>query len=577
MEGSSAMKFSLFRKIFYGLTAVVGLIGWSADAAAAVVSTPGGLFPAAAYSGTSANGVSIFRGIRFAAPPVGNLRWAPPAPPAAASGTVDATTFGSACPQLASPFGVASTNEDCLFLNVYVPGTVSSTNRLPVMVFYYGGAFVSGSASLYDPTELVTQGKAIVVTVNYRLGVLGYMASPELSATSANGVSGNYGLLDQQFALKWVRQNITAFGGNPSDVTIFGESAGGFSTCALLVAPSANGLFQRALTESGPCGFPLPTLAAAQTIGTTFTNAVGCANSSAATVVSCLRSLSTSEVLANQPSAAALLASPSGLTAFFPNVDGKIIPQQPETAIAFGQFNKVPVIEGTNKDEGRLFIALAFDLLRGSPLTAAEYPAQIQAAAAAITQQLANGGTPSSTTTDILTQEILNEYPLSNFNSPDEALATVLTDGTFSCPALVTDELLSLQVPTFAYEFADRNAPMLFLPPVSFPYGATHTDELQFLFTNLGGVPSQLSADETKLATTMKDYWTQFAKAGTPNALILREPFWPAFAITNPQIQSLVAPTPFPRLDFSAQHHCGFWQNILVQASVLSILTANGG
>jgi para-nitrobenzyl esterase len=171
-------------------------------AAAPAVTTPTGIFPAQTYAGVAKSGITDFLGIRFAAPPVGNLRVAPPAPPPAVAGTVSAAAFGSPCPQSASAFGSASTDEDCLFLNIYVPGSgVSARNKLPVMVFFYGGAFVGGEGSIYDPSSMAIQGNVIVVTVNYRLGILGYMASSALSAQSPNQVSGNCGFEDQLFAL----------------------------------------------------------------------------------------------------------------------------------------------------------------------------------------------------------------------------------------------------------------------------------------------------------------------------------------------------------------------------------------
>ena len=579
MRINPRLRHSSLQKYFFGLLGIVVMsVGFAGNAAAQLVTTPSGAFPAETYNGTSANGVSIFRGIRYAAAPVGNRRFAPPVPPAAVSGTLDATQFGSACPQVASPFGVASTSEDCLFLNVYVPGTVSSSKRLPVMLWIHGGGFISGAGSIYDPTQMVLQGNVIVVTINYRLGFFGALATPALSATSGNGVSGNYNVLDQQLALKWVQQNIGAFGGDRNNVTVFGESAGGFSVCSQLVMPSSGGLFDRAISESGPCAFPFPTLATLEAIGTQVTQASGCANANNATSAACLRSLSTQQVLALQGSPAQVLSNPAGLASFFPNVDGKVIPQQPEIAIALGQFNRVPVIQGTNQDEGRLFIALAFDLLRGSPLTAAEYPAQVQAGAQVIADGLAStlGAPTSPTVVQQLTQQILNQYPLRNFNSPDEALAQVLTDGTFSCPALVADELFSIYTPTFAYEFADLNAPMLFLPPVSFPYRATHTDELQYLFTNLAG-PSRLNSDQTRLATVMKGYWTNFAKNGSPNAFADGFPHWDNFTILGPDIISFVPPTPQPTFTFSQRHSCNFWTNLLIQGTVATVIHANGG
>lgn len=299
----------------------------------------------------------------------------------------------------------------------------------------------------------------------------------------------------------------------------------------------------------------------------------------AAQQVACLRALSTQQLLDLQGSPSQILSSPAALLAFFPNVDGRVIPLQPEIAIALGQFNKVPVIQGTNLEEGNLFIALAFDILRGTPLAASEYPGQVRVGAQTILDGLSAmfGGTTSPAAVNLLTQEILNEYPLRDFQTPGQALAAVTTDGTFSCPALVADELLSLQVPTFAYEFADRDAPMLFLPPVSFPFDATHTDELQYLFTNLSGVPSQLNGNQTRLASTMKDYWSQFADHGSPNSVFSSSPGWPAFTILAPATQSLVAPRPRPQLDFSAEHHCLFWSGLLLQGVVTTVISAAGG
>jgi para-nitrobenzyl esterase len=555
------------QRVVMGVTCLLAC-AWSSVAAAQTVATPSGTFPAASYQGIAESSVEVFRGIRFAAAPTGQLRWAPPVAPAAEEGPIDATHFGSACPQLASPFGVASTNEDCLFLNVYTPANAS---RAPVMVFFYGGAFVSGASDLYDAAELARQGSAVVVTVNYRLGELGYMASPELSRSAPNKVSGNYGLLDQQFALKWVRQNVAAFGGDAGNVTVFGESAGAFSICALLVAPSAAGLFDRAIMESGPCAFPFPTLAAAEAGGTSFTEQAGC--SGAADPLACLRALSTQDVLDKQPSSADLLASPAGLTAFFPNVDGAVFPQQPETALTSGEYTHVPVLEGTNADEGRLFVALTYDLARGTPLTSDEYPQKVNATAAVFAQQKPGA---DGSTAQLIAQQIMAEYPLNSYTSPSEALASVIGDGTFSCPALITHELFSLNVATFAYEFADRSVHTSVVPAASFSYGATHTDELQFLF-DVPGVAPQLSSDEGQLATTMKAYWSRFALGGRPAAGLLGLPAWLPFSIAAPTVQSLVAPTPSTDLGFSANHHCTFWEGILLQSAVLSALTAAGG
>jgi para-nitrobenzyl esterase len=317
---------------------------------------------------------------------------------------------------------------------------------------------------------MAIQGNVIVVTVNYRLGILGYMASSALSAQSANQVSGNYGFEDQLFALQWVRQNIGTFGGNPKDVAIFGESAGGFSVCAAIVSPQGAQLFQRAITESGPCGEPLPSLAGAQASGDAIVSALGCAESSDAASVACLRSQSTAAILAEQSN----ITSASNLTslvAFFPNVDGALIPQQPILSLALGEYNHVPIIEGTNHDEGRLFVALGFDLNpQVGAITAADYPVAIRALASALVTDssglFATSGTNASSTSgsndaevNLISQEILHEYPLANYAGPGEALGAVLTDGLFSCIANISNELFSLSVPTYADQFDDENAP----------------------------------------------------------------------------------------------------------------------
>jgi para-nitrobenzyl esterase len=582
---------SILRTLFVGPVAVAAMVVSSMAAASSpTVTTPNGVFPSQTFAGVAGNGINDFLGIRFAAPPTGSLRFAPPAAPARVSGTINATSFGSPCPQSASPFGSASTDEDCLFLNVYVPGSsVSSRNNMPVMVFFYGGAFVDGQGSIYDPTNMAISGNTIVVTMNYRLGILGYLASTALSQTSANGVSGNYGFEDQLFALQWVKQNISAFGGNPNDVTIFGESAGAFSVCAAIVSPKASGLFQRAISESGPCAEPLPELAGAESSNQAIVSGLGCADSTAAETAACLRGASVSAILAEQ-STITNAASLASLAAFFPVVDGDFIPEEPILSIALGEYNHVPIIEGTNANEGRLFVALAFDLNPAvGAITTAEYPVAIQAIAAAlITEEsglLATTGNIAAATSSssnskeeqTITSQILHEYPLSNFgNSPGEALGAVLTDGLFACTANISNELFSLSVPTFAYEFNDTNAPTPELPPVSFPYGATHTDELQFLFS-LQADPDSLSSAEQTLAGTMKSYWTTFARNGNPNSGATAN--WPAFSLITDDTNSLNTPRTSVEFDYATEHHCNFWIGILLETileSVASELASDG-
>src|ERR1700677_3270820 len=219
--------------------------------------------------------VDEFLGIPYAAPPVGPLRWQPPQPAASWSGVRDATQFAPHCPQLASPFGQASTSEDCLFLNVFTPSRGEAGARHPVMVWIHGGALVTGESNDYDPTKLVEDG-VTVVTINYRLGALGFLADPALA--DANGQSGDYGLMDQQAALRWVQRNIANFGGNPRNVTLFGESAGGLSVLSQVASPAARGLFAKAIAESGSYNLTQASLASAETAGQAFAAKAGCAD-----------------------------------------------------------------------------------------------------------------------------------------------------------------------------------------------------------------------------------------------------------------------------------------------------------
>jgi para-nitrobenzyl esterase len=481
-----------------------------------VVSTSDG-----ALAGTTTAGVNEFLGVPYAAPPVGALRWQPPQPAAHWSGVRTATAFGARCSQPASPLGSGgSTSEDCLFLNVFTPAGHSPANR-PVMLWIHGGALVTGESNDYPPANLVADG-TVVVTINYRLGALGFLAHPALTA-QAGGPSGDYGLMDQQAALRWVQRNIRAFGGNPHDVTIFGESAGGLSVLSQLASPGAHGLFTKAIVESGSYNPTQASLATAEAAGQSFATQAGCADQTAA----CLRSLPVATILANQDN--------GGYT---PDVDGLVLTQTLKSAFTTGRFNRVPVVDGTNHDEWRLFVAI--DELSGSPVTAANYQARISSTL----------GVPAAAAAVIAAQ-----YPLSAYPSPPIAMGAVGTDAIFACNALTLDQSVSRFVPTFAYEFNDENAPQPLLPPVSFPYAAAHASELQYVFhtTNVG----LLSATQIQLADTMQRYWTSFAAHGFPSTFGI--PFWPRFTAGSGRIQSLVTPRPGVETDFATEHHCAFW------------------
>lgn len=492
--------------------------------------------------GSTTDGMNEFLGIPYAAPPVGNLRWRPPQPYRFFPGLVlKATQFGSECTQ------AGGGSENCLFLNVFTPQETShdewdghGRRGLPVMFWIHGGGLIDGSSTPYNPVQLVKQG-VIVVTINYRLGYLGFFAQSAIDAE--DHLKGNYGLMDQQFALKWVRRNIASFGGDPDRVTIFGESAGGQSVYAQLASPLASGLFRGAIAESGSYAefqdyfFNVITLAQAETTGSpsvpsgaAIADSVGCTNQTA----SCLRAVPAAKMVAPEP------------FPLYPFVDGTLLTQTIGAAFASGEFNQVPVISGTNHDEYRLFVATDFDLVGNPILTSAEYDA-------------ATNALWGST----LAPAVLDFYPFTKYPFGGEALGASGTDGVFSCPARNVDRAISKLVPTYAYEFNDENAPppqSAFGGALTFPLGAYHSAELPYIFpgVNVFGLPVTLSPQQMQLSQAMVNYWTHFAKTGDPNSA--GEPFWSRYSDSTDEFQSLVPPSPVVESNFDAGHLCSaFW------------------
>ena len=293
-----------------------------------------------AVRGVAVPGGYAFRGLPYAASPTGNLRWRPPQPPASWNGIRDATQYAPSClqkPNLFQPPGPES--EDCLYLNVSTP-TLHSDAMRPVLVWIHGGGFTQDGALNYDGTKLAANG-IVVVTINYRLGALGFLAHPAL-ASRPGGPAGNYGLMDQQEALRWVKHNVAHFGGDPGNVTIAGQSAGGLSVLAHLVSTGSRGLFQRAIVESGAFALNQVPLADAEVFGRTFAGAVGCDDQTAA----CLRQLPPDTLVATFPDAA------------IPGVvDGKVLTESIGTALAAGHFARVPILNGVNHNEEWIFVA----------------------------------------------------------------------------------------------------------------------------------------------------------------------------------------------------------------------------
>lgn len=473
-----------------------------------------------------------FKGIPYAAPPVGSLRWMPPKKAAPLSGVLDATKFGSGCVQDQNPFGTGSTNEDCLFLNVYAP---TGNGTYPVMFWIHGGAFLNGESNEYDPGKLVAQG-VVVVTINYRLGILGFLADQTID--NGSGVpSTNYGLLDQQFALQWVQDNIASFNGDKTNVTIFGESAGGFSVHSQLVMPKAHGLFQKAIVESGAYGNTLqPTLATAQMQGTTFETNAMCPSPCTATF---LRGLTAADVLKAQDALK--------LQTLLPATDGTVIPTGGVgMALSSGKYEKVPVMEGTNHDEWALFVGLYLIQSNMKLVTQMDYE----------TAAAATFGVSTS-----VAQGLIANYPLSNYNNdPNLALIAAGTDFVFACAGRTAAGQLSANKPTYAYEFSDPKAPELLLPiptaDPTFEYKAAHASELQFIWDLPTPTGKELSTDEEALSDTMVKYWTQFAKTGNPN--VTGSPNWPAYTTTNDSYMTLNTPAASVQVTtgFKADHKC---------------------
>ncbi|MFF0700015.1 carboxylesterase/lipase family protein [Streptomyces tendae] len=473
--------------------------------------------------GAYATSTRSFQGIPYAAAPVGSLRWKPPAPAASWSGVRAATSPGDVCPQsIGVPEGAVLGDEDCLYLNVTTPRTMSG--KLPVMVYIPGGAFVSGSGSFYDPEPLVDRGDVVVVTLNYRLGMFGFLGLPELSAEGGAHASGLYGIEDQQAALAWVRRNISAFGGDAGNVTVFGESAGAASACVQLVSPLGKGLFDKVAAESG-CGLKGSSLAQGEAQGTALAAAAGCVSGD---VVTCLRGKSVEELMARQGA--------SVVNSWGPLWGGAALPDKVSARLAKGAFPKVPVLQGANHDEGRFFVAQG----TFGTVTADNYESLIASMWA--------DAAPS----------IAAEYPISAYSSPGLAFATLLGDGAFACPALKSSRLINGQTRFYAYEFNDVAAPSLVPPSEEFPLGATHTSELSYLF-DFGFT---LNATQQASANRLIDYWANFARTGTPNGATV--PRWPTYAPAG-QVQSLETTTarPVSADGRATDHHCLMWERVI--------------
>jgi para-nitrobenzyl esterase len=493
--------------------------------AAPVVTVHGG-----AVRGVGVTGGYAFRGLPYAAAPTGDLRWRPPQPAASWSGIRDATQYAPSCPQQPSLFEPPGPqSENCLYLNVSTP-TLRRHAKRPVLVWIHGGGFTEDGALNYDGTKLAADG-IVVVTINYRLGALGFLAHPAL-ASRPGGAAGNYGLMDQQAALRWVKHNIARFGGDAHNVTIAGQSAGGVSVLAQLVSSGARGLFQRAVVESGAFALNQVPLADAEAFGTTFAKEVNCRHQTA----ECLRHVPVQTLVDKFPSAA------------IPGVvDGKVLTESIGAALAAGHFARVPILNGINHNEELIFVAGLHLAVSGGMFVPAPEPTAANYDSL-IASVLGVSATKASA--------IAAKYPFSAYPAPVVALSTLVSDANFACPALQVDRWVSRSVATFAYEFDDDTAPQIFAGP-GFPPIATHSSEIQYLFDQPNApFATALNANQEALAASMRAAWTRFAAIANPSAATVP---WPSFNTSSRNVLSLVQPQPQLERHFASVHHCGFW------------------
>ena len=456
--------------------------------------------------GETLDGVRVFRGIPYAAPPVGELRWQPPAAVEAWSEPRDALAFGTPCwqPRLENNFydrGPIDRSEDCLYLNVWTRGGAS--DALPVMVWIHGGGLQIGHGHLpmYDGGALTQKG-VVLVSINYRLGVMGFLAHEELSAASPDGISGNYGILDQVAALEWVRDNIAAFGGDPGNVTVFGESAGSWSVCYLYASPLASGLIHRAIGQSGGCFGPHPELAndspggqSGHAEGASLAEAVGATN------LGELRAMEAADLYAR-------IAEAEWTGGARVHVDGHLLPKAPRALVAAGEHNRVPVMLGSNAHEGTTLFA--------------GMPSVDEAAFRTGVEQ----------TWGDVADDILSAYADDLAEGPDTAQQRLLSDQYFAW-----------QMRTWARDHTAHGDPAWLyyfshVPDLGGEYGtsmgAFHAAEIPYAFGNPtlgfgdGGEALSTRASDLEVTRLMSGYWTNFAKSGDPNGEAL--PAWPAYA-----------------------------------------------
>ena len=489
---------------------------------AAVLTTHG------AVQGVTADGVTRFLGIPYAAAPIDALRWQPPQSPACWSEVRAADVAAPSCPQLTSATGPITGDEDCLTLSVWTPDATRDAARA-VMVFIHGGGHTTGSGSdpLYDGARLAAAHDVVVVTVEYRLGAFGYLAHASLDDEDPRGVSGNYGLLDQLFALQWVAANIAAFGGDPGNVTLFGESAGAVSTCALLGVPEVEGLVHRAIVQSGTCEQRSSTMYRDQ-VGDPWVAASPCAGE--ADVAACLRALSVEAVLTTEPTGFPSVAALGQV--WSPYVDGITLPASTLDAMASGDDVDVPLIVGANAEE------TARDV---PPLDEASFEALVDA------------------TFGPLAMQVKDAYPLADYASPTAAYVALSSDVKFICGARRAARAAIAGAPAYRYHFSYDG----YTVGPNMDASAFHGLELLYVFGNydtimLGPIAYTPNADDEAMAAWLGEAWTTFAKTGDPSTATLA---WPSYSSGDDPYAALDLP-PTSAAGVRTEQ-CDFWDALL--------------
>ncbi len=446
------------------------------------------------------------------------LRWQPPQPVGCLEGTLDASQFGPFCPQLHPKTGEFVGSEACLTLNVWTAGEATPGDDRPVMVFVHGGGNIQGGSAvevaqgqpLYSGRHLVEMAGVVVVTINYRLGALGFLALPELAGEAEMGVAGNYAILDQVAALEWVQKNIAAFGGNPDQVLLFGESAGALNTCTLTMSPLATGLIHGAISESGMCRGVMMAQALPAYDQWVDEQLPGCAGE---TRLDCLRQLSAQEVLAALPGGVGVASLSFGFKPqqFGPLVDGLVIPNHPGLLVKAGNYNQVPYMLGTSAEEYASLLSVPIQTKQG-------YETLVSNMFSALGQEVV--------------EAMLEAYPVEAYDSPRAAAIDLLSDGVFTCPHRTWARALAQaqQAPVYRYFFSRRPETMQGEQP------AAHALELLYVFGTMHDIPLYNPAEgDSYVSQQMMGYWTRFA-AGDPNAdgAVL----WPQYDVeTDPYLE----------------------------------------